>query len=62
MFNADSMLVVKSWIMQVQPALDFLLGLGLGDLDADVREHMVNAGAPSLHGLLLCSAACSAAH
>ena len=31
-------------ILQVQPALDFLLASGLGDPDADVRELMVTAG------------------
>jgi hypothetical protein len=31
-------------VLQVQPALDFLLASGLGDPDADVRELMVTAG------------------
>ena len=31
-------------LLQVQPALDFLLASGLGDPDPDVRELMVTAG------------------
>jgi hypothetical protein len=33
-----------STLLQVQPALDFLLASGLGDPDPDVRELMVTAG------------------
>ena len=42
-------------ILQVQPALDFLLASGLGDPDADVRELMVTAGvrATVVQGLVL---------